>query len=637
MKYNGQQKINIRKKLIEVNLYRTVIPMMLMSVLLMVFIASFVGVQINYRSKDIINSIESSTSRYLNHYASSLDEVYFSLYKREEFSETLQDSIRAYIKSNAEITNIWILDSNGRVVAGAPTDNEKIGYDQSGRDYFKALKNVGDTYWSDVFVSYESNLPIVTVAKRFEDAFVVIRVDMESLTDFISVFDITENSYIVVTDKSGAYLAHSDYSFVNTRAYDPNRMKLLANGKLQTTYNGNYMWAYHKILSDTNWSVILYQSVWDLVIPVLMVIGLGVLFILVISMTVVKSILGLTQEISSEVENLVSWTNEVALGHYDIEINSGTTEEFETLKDAFKSMIKGVLTREELLEEQREEIIEINEGLEAEVKKRTEDLEKSLVYLQNTQEQLVQKEKMAALGSLVSGVAHELNTPIGVTLTAGSYLEKRNKALLDQLAEGRVSKHALTRYVETVNDSTQIVLRNMERASGLISSFKKVAVDQERMSREEMYLKDIVDATVTSLGVELKRRNIETHITYEGHLKLKSYPGAISQIIANLIQNSLIHAFDQQLAPKIGIDCREGNAGDDIVIIYWDNGSGIDRIEREKVYDPFYTTAEGTGGTGLGMNIVYNLVNGLLLGRIDYIDDSSYGVCFEINLPKIAQ
>lgn len=633
MAKKSTEQMSLRDKLIAVNLYKAIFPMILMAFILMSILTIFASIQMSDRSLDVINSIEVSTLRYLNRYDSSLNEVYYALYQPSDSKEKVVTSLNGYVNSNKEISTVWILDDMGHILYGAPRHQTEIGFDYSGQDYFKALENSGDTYWSDVFITHGANRPVVTVSKKFKEGIVVLRIDLESLSKFLKVFDITKNSFIAVTDTTSAYMAHTDYSFVNSRAYDPNRSALLKDDRLITDYNGRKMIAYHRNL-DNNWSIIYYQSLMDLAFPIIIVMGSGILMIIIISIITLRAVMGLNNELSGEVNELVAWTNQVALGHYQTQIKQGTTKEFDTLSSAFNVMIRGVLYREDQLEAQRQEIIEINDSLEIEVEKRTEELERSLSYLKKTQDQLIRKEKMASLGSLVSGVAHELNTPIGVALTAASYLEKKNVKFLDQLSKEKMTKIDLRNYVELVHESTNIVYRNMDRASELISSFKKVAIDQEKMNRETMHLKDIIDATVTSLSVELKRKKVEVTVHYEGNLMCKSYPGAISQVLTNMIQNSLVHAFALVKEPHIGINCTESEDKNAYVIEYWDNGKGIQEEDLEKVYDPFYTTAQGTGGTGLGMNIVYNLVTGLLMGDIEYIDELSSGVRFIITLPK---
>jgi signal transduction histidine kinase len=632
-KVNGKK--SIRDKLIAVNLYQATIPMIILALFLMLTIAFFAFLQMIQRSNDIMHSIEVASNRYLNQYNSKLDEVY-SVISHYENPNQIDDLLDVYVQNSDEIMSLLILDSRGISIHGAPKTVVNLNYDYSGHKYFKILKESGDLFWSDVFIVRESNIPMVSISKRIDDITLVLQVNLEVLTSFLNTFDISEHSYIAITDQSGTYLAHSDYNFVTIRGYDPNRKNLLVKGSDYLKYEDRCMLAFHEHLEKNNWSILYYQSVWDTVSPLLYIILIGLMVILFIGTGVLKSVIKLNNELSNEVQELVSWSKTVATGAYDIQIKKSSITEFNNLYDAFDIMTKNVLSREKELEYRRYEIIQVNKGLELEVKNRTLELEKSLENLQKTQAQLIQKEKMASLGRLVSGVAHELNTPIGVALTAITYLEQKNNFFLNRLIDQTMTKQDLETYMTVINDSTEIVHRNMNRASELITNFKRVAIDQEKMAYEKTNIQEVIEATITSLSVEIKRKLVTTILSFEGNLTCESYPGAISQVITNLVQNSLLHAFDAVIEPEIGIECHENLEDQSIVIHYWDNGKGIKPEELDKIYDPFYTTAEGSGGTGLGLNIVYNLVTGSLMGDINYKTTTENGVFFEIILPKKA-
>lgn len=626
-------KTSIRKKLIAVNLYQATIPMIVLALLLMLTIALFSFLQMIQRSHDIMRSIDVEADRYLSQYDRKLDEIYSVVTLNTDYLQ-MDQTLEAYVNHNDDIMSLILLDDTGISMSGAPSQIVNISHDYSGYKYFKNLKNSGDTYWSDVFIVRESNMPMVSISKKFDDITIVLQVNLKVLTRFLNTFEITDHSYIAITDYSGTYLAHTNYTFVTTRGHDPNKIDLPNNTSKYVTYNDQYMLAFHNYLNKNNWSILYYQSLWDTVAPLLFIIIIGILAIVLIGTKALNSVIKLNKELSSEVNELVTWSERVAMGEYNIQLKESSITEFNNLYDAFDIMTKSILSREEELEERKHEIIKINEGLELEVKNRTLELENSLEQLQKTQAQLVQKEKMASLGRLVSGVAHELNTPIGVTLTAISYMEEKNEMFIEQLMNQNMSKHDLENYMTIVNESMDIMHRNMDRASELISNFKRVAIDQEKMTNETINIRDVIDATMTSLSLELKKKKVKNTFIFEGDLSCQSYPGAISQVITNLVQNSLLHAFDEISEPTIAIECYEDPVKDNIIINYWDNGTGIDSMELDKIYDPFYTTASGRGGTGLGLNIVYNLVTGSLMGDIRYKDEAKYGVFFEIILPK---
>lgn len=269
---------------------------------------------------------------------------------------------------------------------------------------------------------------------------------------------------------------------------------------------------------------------------------------------------------------------------------------------------------EEELIKANTELKEHKENLEFLVKERTAELEESLENLKNAQIQLIESEKLAALGGLVAGIAHEINTPIGIGVTAASHLDEVSKELKEILDEGRLTRHTLTSFIESFKEMVQIILTNLNRASRLIRSFKEVAVDQTSEELRNFNLNDYISEILSSVHSQFKhtRHTIEVHCP--GELILQSYPGAIAQILTNLLMNSLIHGFEGVEAGQIEISVED--TGDDVKMTYRDTGNGISEDHLKKIFLPFFTTKRGEGGSGLGMNIVYNLVTKTLEGSI---------------------
>ncbi|GAB6113754.1 sensor histidine kinase [Desulfomicrobium salsuginis] len=261
-----------------------------------------------------------------------------------------------------------------------------------------------------------------------------------------------------------------------------------------------------------------------------------------------------------------------------------------------------------------------------------QSLEESLDKLHRTQKEMIHSAKMAALGDLVAGVAHEVNTPIGVCVTASSFLAERTRQLRDLYERGEMKRSDLEKYLALAEESSASVLTNLERAAELVQSFKKVAADQSSEEKRSFELKSYLEQILVSLRPQFKRTPHKVHTDCPEGLVLDSYPGAVMQILTNLVMNSLIHGFADGLPGEIFIKVEP--VGEAVALSYRDTGVGMDKEQRDRIYDPFYTTKRGSGGTGLGMNIVYNLVTQTLKGSILLETSPGQGATFLLTLPK---
>ncbi|PIP40162.1 MAG: hypothetical protein COX19_06235 [Desulfobacterales bacterium CG23_combo_of_CG06-09_8_20_14_all_51_8] len=277
------------------------------------------------------------------------------------------------------------------------------------------------------------------------------------------------------------------------------------------------------------------------------------------------------------------------------------------------------------------ELINLNRELEQRVGKRTEELEKSMETLKQAHDHLIQSEKMAVLGGLVAGVTHEINTPIGIGITAGSFLEEKLEALDKLYQSGSLSPREFEEILKDSREACATIQANLKRAVTLVGSFKEIAVDQASENLRRFNLRNYIDEVLMSLQPKFKRtRHVITTVCPED-IEITSYPGVFSQILTNLIVNSLTHAFDEKIAGKMEIRVRIEN--DHLTIIYQDNGRGMDSETAAKIFDPFFTTRRSSGGAGLGMYIVYNIVTQTLGGSIQCISRPGEGIQFFIEIP----
>ncbi|MDD5215872.1 MAG: HAMP domain-containing sensor histidine kinase, partial [Methylococcales bacterium] len=261
------------------------------------------------------------------------------------------------------------------------------------------------------------------------------------------------------------------------------------------------------------------------------------------------------------------------------------------------------------------------------------EAEQSLTLLQETQESLVQAEKMAALGGLVAGVAHEINTPIGITLTSASFLNEETSKVISLYQQGELGGDELEAYFDNAKQSTELMTMNCHRAADLIQSFKQVAVDQTSDNQREFNLKSYLEEVLVSLRPALKNRDIRVELNCPDDLMILGFPGAISQIVTNFIMNSLTHGYDknQQGIIKLHISDLPENK---IEFRYSDDGKGIPSEIQSKIFDPFFTTQRGNGGSGLGLNLVYNIVHQTLKGSVQVHSVEGEGTTFTIHFPK---
>ncbi len=275
----------------------------------------------------------------------------------------------------------------------------------------------------------------------------------------------------------------------------------------------------------------------------------------------------------------------------------------------------------------------LDERKQAEIalQKVNDELSKTLENLKATQQQLIESEKMASLGGLVAGVAHEINTPIGIGVTAASTLESKTKLVAAAYDEGKLKGSMLKEYLDRAMRSSQLILSNLERASELVQSFKKVAVDQTNLEKRRFAVKGYIEDVLLSLRPKLKKSKHQVEVKGDDSITLDSHPGAFSQIVTNLVMNSLVHAYQEDSQGHLRFDMVRHQ--ERLIIEYSDDGCGIPPENLSKIFEPFFTTARSRGGSGLGMHIVYNLVTQKLKGTIRCESEVGIGTKFIINLP----
>ncbi|SIR61547.1 Response regulator receiver domain-containing protein [Janthinobacterium sp. TND4EL3] len=262
------------------------------------------------------------------------------------------------------------------------------------------------------------------------------------------------------------------------------------------------------------------------------------------------------------------------------------------------------------------------------------ELAAALENLSITQEELVRRDKLAALGALVAGIAHELNTPIGNGLVVATTMAERTRELQASFLDG-LRRSELGAYLAQASEADAIMLRNLQRAADLVSSFKQIAVDRASSQRRHFLLRQFVAELMLPLSTPLKAASLTLTQDVPEDLAMDSYPGPLGQVLGNLLENCLRHAFDGRSGGSIAVSARASDDGQGIVLSVADTGVGISTDDLTHVFDPFFTTKLGSGGSGLGLHVAHNIVTGVLGGHID-ASSSPAGTTFTLLLPAVA-
>ena len=313
-----------------------------------------------------------------------------------------------------------------------------------------------------------------------------------------------------------------------------------------------------------------------------------------------------------------------------------------------ESMAEAVRQRQAELEQSEERLVQtlrtlqsLNVELESRVERRTADLARAnselsaaMETLKMAQGELVRSEKLAALGNLVGGVAHELNTPIGNGVMAVSTVYDHVREFRRRMESG-LWRPSLEAFVDRVERGSEIAVRNLQRAHELLASFKQVAIDQASAQRRQFMLSEVIDEILLTLQPTFKRTPFKLRCRIPADLTMDSYPGPLGQVLTNLLTNSLQHGFEGRASGQVDITAEREDDGR-VCLEVADDGMGIAPDMLDRIFDPFVTSKLGRGGNGLGLHIVWNTVTGVLGGSISVDSKPERGTRFRIILPVVA-
>jgi signal transduction histidine kinase len=329
----------------------------------------------------------------------------------------------------------------------------------------------------------------------------------------------------------------------------------------------------------------------------------------------------IAQSIRAPLRELMAAMRAIVSGHYDRPIqDTDATDEIGAMARAVEVFRENAIAKRQA---------------EDDLRASKERAENALDVLRETQKSLIDAEKLAALGGLVAGVAHEVNNPVGISLTVASSLAGRSEAFAAELTEGPLRRSQLDEFVERTRDAARQLVANLQRAGELIQSFKQVAVDRSHADRRQFDLREATNQIVASLRPVMRKSRIAIATDVLAGIEMDSYPGSYGQVLTNLFLNAVLHAFPEGRAGNVYIEARPVD-DNEVKITVADDGIGMSEEVRRRAFDPFFTTKRAQGGTGLGLHIIYNLVTQTLGGRLTLESKPGRGTTFRIVIPRAA-
>jgi signal transduction histidine kinase len=328
------------------------------------------------------------------------------------------------------------------------------------------------------------------------------------------------------------------------------------------------------------------------------------------------------QSIRQPLKRLMAAMRAITLGRYDRPVH-GTSA-----RDEIGDMARAV-------EVFRENAIAKDQA-EAALRAAKERAEQALAELRDTQKNLIQAEKLAALGGLVAGIAHEVNNPVGISLTVASSFARRCEVFAAELRTPPLRRSSLDDFMATSRAAADQLVANLQRAGELIQSFKQVAVDRSHTERREFDLAEATDQIIASLRPVLKKLPLSLVVDVPPGISMNSYPGSYGQVLTNLFLNTVVHAYPDGRAGTLVVSALAVGS-DDVEITVADDGVGMAAEVRQRAFDPFFTTRRDHGGTGLGLHIIFNIVTQSLGGRLTLESAPGRGTTFRIRIPRHAR
>ena len=540
--------------------------------------------------------------------------------------------------------------------------NEK--YDYFKYDWYKKGIQPGvRVAWSEPYIDEISGVAIITISSPIKkDGKVIgvttIDIGIEKLIHQINSMAVGKSGYGFIVSSNGNQLGSLTAEIhprLENTVGNINRLKDIAGavlkedqtGIMETVLNDQNVVVVFTPIGETGLRLVMVMPVAEAFASVRWILTMNILVLLGSVLLLTVMIFRLFEyKVVSPLQRLTKYAARIGSGDFEHVIKVKSEDEIGQLCTSFNTMSETIRKNITEINDANHALRQVHDQLEDKVELRTQDLlvmnqelqsvnlesKQNLEKLQQAQAYLVESEKMASLGNLVAGISHEINTPIGVGVTAVSHLQVITKEFSQLYKNGGLSRQNLTDYLAESDEAVAIIFSNLERASQLIRSFKQVSVDQSNEAMRVFNVKQYLGEILLSLHPSLKRTHHKITVNCGDNLEMNSFPGAFAQVITNFIMNSLIHAYDPDDAGEIVITIVEDDKSR-VRLTYSDDGKGMEKAVMDKIFEPFFTTKRGMGGTGLGLSILYNIVKQQFGGTIECISELGKGTMFIIDFP----
>ena len=553
-------------------------------------------------------------------------------------------AVRLLVDSQPAAESAYIISPTGRIdtiALSSHRTNAVDGANRRGLDMSRNLlflkRNRTEIAISPVFISSVSEQLQVAVTSplRF-GALLVLELGLSSLAKEVNAPVLGSDISVLITDNSGQLVANPDSKQEGQSVMLPIEMVNALSRPTSTdiTWNNQRWLATSAPVGKLDWWVVVMRPAASVKAPVDAIVRLLLFANALLLVFSYSALLYATRSMQQATHTLITDAQLLEQGTIPPEHHFRILE-WQQIDASLRAMAHALLYRETLLKQS-------NDALEARVHERTQHLEevntelnRAMQRLRSTQDELIQSGKMAALGSMVAGVAHELNTPVGNARLVATTLLDRSRDLSTLLATGRVSRKEIDQIALDFQYAAEIIDKSLDRASELVRSFKQVASDQTSNQRRRFKLFDVVRENELLLSPRLLKAGVTLKIDVPPDLELDSFPGDLGQVITNLVENAVVHAYADQPGGVIEI-CVRPQGEDKVLLQIVDHGHGIDGATLGRIFDPFFTTRMGRGGTGLGLSIVYGIVTKSLGGKISVDSDVGRGTTFELELDLVA-